>query len=386
MFKRTTAVNKILKLKKRIKIIQGGTSAGKTFAIIPILINKAINNANLEISVVSESIPHLKRGALKDFLKIMKATGRFIQEHYHITDRKYTFSNGSYIEFFSPESILGARRNILFINECNHISFNDYYQLSIRTDQEIYLDYNPANEFWVHKEVKGDQDADFIILTYKDNEALNESIVTELEKAKEKAKTDSYWRNWWNVYGLGLVGTLEGVIMGKFKAIETMPELNNFKWIGYGLDFGYSNDVTALTRVGLLGGEIYLEQLIYETGLTNNDISDKMDNLNIGRNIIIADSSEPKSIEELRRLGWNIKGARKGKDSIMNGIDLMKRYNYCITSDSLDLIKEWRGYSWKKEANNNNFTNTPIDNLNHAIDGIRYFMQYKIKHTFKKQF
>lgn len=376
MFKRTTAINKIKALKKRIKVIQGGTSAGKTFAILPILIDRATKKPNLEISVVSESIPHLKRGALKDFLKIMKLTNRYIDEHYNRTDRKYTFSNGSYIEFFSPESILGARRDILFINECNNISFNDYFQLAIRTSGEIFLDYNPANEFWCHTEIIPDADADFIILTYKDNEALGEVIVNELEKAKVKAETDSYWANWWKVYGLGQVGTLEGVIFGDFKSIDVFP--NDCEWVAYGLDFGYTNDPTALIKVGKKADTIYLQQLIYQTGLTNDDINQLMKGFNIGKAEIIADSSEPKSIEQLRRLGWNVKGAVKGADSILNGIHLMKQYSFAIVSDSLDLIKEWRGYSWKIDKSSDKALNVPIDFLNHAIDAVRYLISYKL--------
>lgn len=376
MFKRTTAINKIKALKKRIKVIQGGTSAGKTFAILPILIDRATKKPNLEISVVSESIPHLKRGALKDFLKIMKLTNRYIDEHYNRTDRKYTFSNGSYIEFFSPESILGARRDILFINECNNISFNDYFQLAIRTSGEIFLDYNPTNEFWCHTEIIPDADADFIILTYKDNEALGEVIVNELEKAKVKAETDSYWANWWKVYGLGQVGTLEGVIFGDFKSIDVFP--NDCEWVAYGLDFGYTNDPTALIKVGKKADTIYLQQLIYQTGLTNDDINQLMKGFNIGKAEIIADSSEPKSIEQLRRLGWNVKGAVKGADSILNGIHLMKQYSFAIVSDSLDLIKEWRGYSWKIDKSSDKALNVPIDFLNHAIDAVRYLISYKL--------
>lgn len=377
MFVRTKAINKIKALKKRIKVVQGGSSAGKTFAILPLLIDRAINKPNLEISVVSESIPHLKRGALKDFLKIMKATGRYIDSHYNRTDRKYTFFNGSYIEFFSPESILGARRHILFINECNHVTFDDYFQLAIRTSDDIYLDYNPANEFWCHTEVIPDIDSDFIILTYKDNNALSETIIRELEKAREKGKTDSYWSNWWKVYGLGQVGVLDGVIFGGFKSIDSFP--GDCEWICYGLDFGYSNDPTAVTKIGKKGSMIYLEQLIYQTGLTNNDIHDLLKTFDIGKSEIIADSSEPKSIEQLRRLGWNIRGAVKGKDSIISGISLMKDYSYAIVSSSLELIKEWRGYSWKSDKATGKALNTPIDYLNHAIDGIRYGISYKVK-------
>jgi len=373
MFQTTTATRKIFSLKKRVKVIQGGTSASKTFSIIAILIDKAARIKGLEISVVSESIPHLKRGALKDFLKIMQMTGRFVQDRYNISDRRYQFANGSYMEFFSPEAILGARRTHLFINECNNTSFPDYHQLAIRTSDEIYLDFNPSNEFWVHTEILPDPDTDFLKLTYKDNEALDPAIIREIEKARDKAATDSYWSNWWKVYGLGELGTIEGVIFGKFHSLQEFP--NDCKQVFMGCDFGYSNDPTTLIKIGVKGEDIYLHQLIYQTGLTNQDISSKMKELGVGRESITADSAEPKSIEEIRRLGWNIKGAMKGKDSILNGIDLMKRYNYHITAESLDLIREWRGYSWKKDMVTNKFFNEPIDNLNHCIDAIRYAIQ-----------
>lgn len=376
----TTALRKIRALKKRIKAIRGGTSSSKTISILAILIDAAIKNEALEISVVSESIPHLKKGAMKDFLKIMKWTNRFIPENWNISDRKYTFTNGSYIEFFSADqetSVRGPRRHILYLNECNNITFDTYHQLAIRTSREIYLDWNPSHEFWVDTEVIADLDCDFITLTYKDNEALEGSIIKEIEKAKAKGDAgDSYWANWWKVYGLGQIGSLEGVIFGTFKQVHEFPK--DCKWVVYGLDFGYSNDVTALTKIGLSQGEIYLEQMIYQTGLTNIEISNLMKQMGIGRNEIVADSAEQKSIEDLRRMGWNIRGAVKGADSIKNGIDLMKKYNYNIMATSLDLIKEWRGYSWKKDTATNKFLNVPIDTLNHAIDGIRYAMKYKL--------
>ena len=368
MFKRTTSINKILALKKRIKIIQGGTSAGKTFGILPILIDKAIRNSGLEVSIVAESIPHLRRGALKDFLKIMKWTNRYIDSQFNKSLLRYEFRNGSVIEFFSADDaskLRGARRDVLYINECNNVTFESYNELAIRTKKEVFLDFNPANEFWVHKELKDEPDSDFIILTYKDNEALDESIVSQIEKNREKAATSSYWANWWRVYGLGEVGSLEGVIFDNWKTIDTIPA--EAKLLGIGLDFGFTNDPTSAIEVYNWNGQRIVNELCYRTGMVNSDIAKVLPN----HVTIYADSSEPKSIEEIRRFGKVIKGVTKGTDSIRFGIDIMQRQEYLVTNSSQNLIKELRAYCWDSDKHGVRL-NKPIDNFNHAIDALRY--------------
>ena len=197
MFIRTTAINKLLKLKKFVKGVQGGSSAGKTYGIIPIEINYSIRNPNTETSIVAESIPHLKRGAIRDFKKIMKETNRWNESNWNASDFKYTFGNESFIEFFSADNsakLRGARRDRLYINECNNIDFNSYTELAMRTKQSIFLDWNPTTEFWFHNEVIHDDDVDFIILTYKDNEAAPQKSVEFILKAEQKGKTSEYWR------------------------------------------------------------------------------------------------------------------------------------------------------------------------------------------------
>ena len=368
MFKYTTAIKKIRSLTKRKKVIQGGTSAGKTFGILPILIDKAARTPMLEISVVSESIPHLRRGAMKDFLKIMKLTHRYVDAHWNRSLLTYTFANGSYIEFFSADmddKLRGARRNILYVNEANNVTFEAYLQLSIRTNKEIYIDFNPTQEFWAHTEVVPQEDADFIILNYQDNEALDENIVKEIESAKEKAKTSSYWENWWKVYGLGEIGSLQGAVFNNWKQIDKIPE--EAKLIGIGLDFGYTNDPTAIVEVYNWNGQRIINELCYRSGMLNTDIA-KILPSNVP---IYADSSEPKSIEEIRRFGKTIRGVTKGKDSINYGIQVMQSQEYLVTSNSTNLIKELRGYIWDTDKSGTKL-NKPIDYNNHGLDALRY--------------
>ena len=378
-FKYTTALDKIRKMKKRIKVIPGGTSAGKTFSILPILIDMAIKKQLLEISVVSESLPHLKRGAMKDFLKIMKVTNRYVDNNWNRSNYKYTFGNGSYIEFFSADNgdkLRGARRNVLYINECNNIVQDAYTQLAMRTSEDIFLDYNPTNKFWI-EDVKNEADSEILILTYKDNEALPKTIITFLESKRKLAETSEYWSNWCRVYLEGLDGRLEGVVFDNWNVIDKVPD--SAKLLGYGLDFGYTNDPTALTAVYQYDGELILDEIIYKTGLLNSDIAKIMKQEGI-RSEIIADSAEPKSIKEITRYGFRVTPAKKGKDSILYGINILQEYRIRITKRSTNIINEFDRYEWKKDKEGN-ATNTPIDNHNHAIDGIRYLAMSKLGHN-----
>jgi len=368
MLQKTTAQNKIAQLKKRVRIVRGGTSSSKTFSIIPMLITYAVQKDNTEISIVSESIPHLRRGAIRDFLKIMQMVGMYDPNKWNKSSLTYTFSNNSFIEFFSadqPDKLRGARRDVLFINECNNVDWESYYQLAIRTRKFIYLDYNPVTEFWVDTELVHDADSEMIVLTYKDNEALDLSIVTEIEKAREKAETSEYWRNWWAVYGLGQIGNLEGVIFSNYQLIDTIP--SDARLLGCGVDFGYSVDPTAIVEVYQYNDQRIIKEICYRTGMLNSDIAKVLP-----KGVpVYADSAEPKSIEEIRRFGISIKGVTKGKDSINYGIQVMQGQNYMITKDSTNLIKELRGYCWDKGKDGKTLP-IPVGD-SHLMDAWRYF-------------
>jgi phage terminase large subunit len=381
MFVRTTAINKILQLKKFVKGVQGGTSAGKTFAILPILIDKCAKNPLLEVSVVAESIPHLKRGAMKDFKKIMVSTGRWFDTRWNASDFKYTFANGSQIEFFSADNdakLRGARRDVLYMNECNNMTFHAYTELASRTKQNVYLDWNPTNEFWFHNELKGDSDVNFIIVNYLDNEACPESALNFILKAKEKSNTSQFWANWYKVYGLGEIGSLQGVVFDNWQIVDAIP--NEAKLEGYGCDFGYTNDPTTITAIYKYNNQYYFDEVIYQTGLTNNEIA-KLFKAKGGNTYeyIYADSAEPKSIQELNNAGLNVVKAEKGRDSIMYGIQKMQVDRFYVTSQSTNIIKELRSYIWDTDREGNKL-NKPIDAFNHSIDGIRYFFTTKDKH------
>lgn len=365
-YQETSALKKILALRKRLKIIQGGSSAGKTIAILLILIDIAQSTKGRLISVVSETVPHLKRGAIRDFLNIMEAHNYYKENLWNKTDFIYTFESGSRIEFFSadsPDRVRGPRRDDLFINECNNISYETYTQLAIRTNGDIYLDYNPVSEFWVHQEILPKGDYDFLIITYKDNEGLPEAIVKEIESRQSN-------KYFWQVYGLGELGEIEGKIYKDWEIIDVVPHQARLE--RYGLDFGYTNDPTAIVAIYRYNGGYILDEIAYQTGLVNAQIADILKNQFTA--LVIADSAEPKSIDELRNCGLTVLPAAKGLGSINQGIQFVQNQRISITKRSVNLIKEYRNYLWQIDKDGK-ILNIPIDLWNHCMDALRYGLQ-----------
>lgn len=367
-FIRTTAINKIAAMSKRFKIIQGGTSSSKTFSIIALLINKAIKNDNLIIDIVSCTYNHLEKGTIQDFKFIMKDTNRWNTTCWHDTRHIYTFDNGTQIRFMALDGegkARGPRRNILFVNEANLIDFETFQQLAIRTSGDIYLDFNPTNKFYAHTEILPKKEAELIILTYKDNEALEQTIIDDLESYRVKALTSEYWKNYCNVYLDGQIGSLEGVIYNNWTTIDTIP--TEARLIGYGMDFGY-NDPTTLIGVYKYNNKLILDEVIYQKGLLNSQLAALVKQNNAHKSIIYADSADPKSIKDLQSYGIGIQGAIKGPDSIKNGIHICLEYEFLVTKHSTHLIEELEKYEWMKKGD----TNQPIDAYNHCCDSFRY--------------
>jgi len=369
MFKRTTAINKMLKMTARKKVIQGGTSAGKTYGIIPILIDKAIKNQRIKISVVAETLPAVKEGALDIFKQVMYDTNRWIEDNWNASSLTYTFGSGSRIQFKSYDSVGKAKssgkRDILFLNEANHIAFDIADALMIRS-KETWIDFNPDNEFWVHTEVLTEPNSEFLLLTYYDNEACPKETIEDLELKKQKALTSDYWANWCRVYIDGEIGNLEGVIFNNWKTINEIPK--EARLLGYGLDFGYTNDPTSIIEVYLYNGQRILNEICYQKGLSNSQIAKYITT----KLPCYCDSAEPKSIDELKSYGVRAYAVTKGSDSINFGIQVMQEQDYLVTSKSVNLTKELRKYAWDKDKKTNEKLNKPIDNYNHAIDATRY--------------
>jgi phage terminase large subunit len=363
MFVQTTATHKLLALKKRIRGIAGGTSASKTISILILLIGEAQTYPGKIISVVSESMPHLRKGAMRDFINIMQTQGYFKDDLWNRTDSFYKFETGSIIEFFGVESwekVKGARRDILFINEANHIDLNSYNQMEVRTKEVIWLDWNPENEFWWYTDILGKLDVDFITLTYKDNEALDERIVASIESRRLNV-------NWWKVYGLGQLGEVESRIYRDWTTYDEIPHEASLK--RYGLDFGYTNDPTAIVAIYYYNGGYILDEIVYKSGMTNMDIGDLM--INLPGALIVADSAEPKSIDEIKHKGLNIIGASKGHDSVLHGIQNVQQQRIAVTTRSTNLLKEYRNYLWMTDKEGK-IINEPQEFMNHCMDAIRY--------------
>ena len=347
--------------------MQGGTAASKTISIILWLINLAQSDEHSTLtSIVSESFPHLKRGAIRDFLSIMEEHRYFVPDRWNKTDYVYEFETGSKIEFFSadqPAKVRGPRRDRLFINEVNNVPFETFEQLEVRTNDFIYLDWNPTSEFWFYTDVLNKRsDVDHIVLTYKDNEALNQAIIDSIETRKER-------KGWWKVYGEGLLGEVEGKI---YRDWEIVDELHHHaKLERYCLDFGYSNDPSVVVAIYYFNGGYVLDEICYQKGLSNKQIADVILNQPEPQILTIADSAEPKSIDDIKGYGVNIVAAEKGKDSVNNGIQIVQDQRISMTKRSVNLIREYRNYLWETDKNGK-VLNVPEHQFSHSMDAVRY--------------
>lgn len=323
-------------------------------------------------SIVSESYPHLRRGCIHDFLMIMKEHNYFKDSLWNKSESTYTFETGSKIEFFSvdqPDKLRGARRDRLFINECNNVPFDAFEQLEVRTKDFIFLDYNPTNEFWGITDLVSRNDVEKIILTYKDNEALSEEIIKSIEQRKDR-------KGWWQVYGLGQLGEVEGKIYRDWQIIDDIPHEARLE--RYGLDFGYTNDPTAIVAIYYYNGGYILDEITFQKGLSNKQISDILKNHDTA--LVVADSAEPKSIDEIASYGVSIVGAEKGKDSINHGISLVQAQRISVTKRSVNLIKEYRNYLWQTDKQGR-VINEPDVVFNHCMDALRYGLVSLVKNS-----
>ena len=374
MFQRTTAVNKLRELTKRVKVIEGGTSAGKTHGIIPILINKCLRRSNLKVTVVAETIPALREGAVDIFQDVMQSTGRWIQDHWRGQPMEYKFSNGSRIQFYSFENVgrakAAGKRDILFLNEANHIAWPIADALMIRSKQ-TWIDYNPDRRFWVHNEVLTQDDAEFLRLTYKDNEACPPEIIQMLQQRIKKAETSEYWRNWCEVYVHGRPGRVQGLIFDSWQSVDRI-NWEDMQRIQYGVDFGFSSDPTAVIKMGVKGDERYISQLVYQKGLTTSELAKLLKQHEIGAgDTLVCDSADPRSIKDLRTYGFKTVGVKKGKDSIRHGINALHECSIFVEAKAKDIWHEYNNYKWKTDKDENELP-VPEDVFNHAIDAIRY--------------
>lgn len=365
-FQITTATRKLSCLTKRIRAVPGGTSAGKTIGIEQILIDLAQRDKYPTLtSIVSESIPHLKRGAIRDFKNILQSHHYWNDSRWNATDFIYTFETGSQLEFFSTDNadkLRGARRDRLFINEANNTSFEAFEQLEVRTKEVIFLDWNPTNEFYYYTDIKGQRtDVEELTLTYIDNEGLSPEIIASIEQRRNRA-------GWWKVYGLGQLGEVEGKIYKDWQIIKEIPP--EAKLERAGLDFGYSNDPTAIVAIYKWNGAYILDEICHKKGLLNKQIADIILSKLEGT-LVVADSAEPKSIDEIRGYGVNIIGAEKGKDSVRNGIAVVQDQRIFMTERSLNLIRCYRNYLWTVDKDGK-VINEPEHEFSDIMDASRY--------------
>ena len=366
--KGTIVLQKNLNANTRIVVNQGGTRSSKTYSLAQLIILKALQEQGKVYTICRKTLPALKGTAYKDFFNILEEHNLYNPNKHNKSELTYKLNNNE-IEFISvdmPQKIRGRKRNILWLNEANEFSFEDWIQLSLRTTENIYLDFNPSDPYsWIYDNVMNREDCTFIKSTYLDNPFLPDETIKEIERLRD---LDS---NYWKIYGLGNMAQPTETIFRQFEVCNNIP--TEAELVAIGMDFGYSNDPTAIAEVFKLNDDLYINELVYSKGLTNQDIAQRLKELNITRQTeIIADSAEPKSIEELYRQGFNVKGAKKGADSINMGIDILRRFKLHITKSSTNALNEFKYYKWLTDKNGHIVNKPATNQQDHLIDAVRY--------------
>ena len=368
--KTTNVFHKAYNSETRITCLQGGTRSSKSYSLAQLFIVKCLEDTGKTYTICRKTLPALKATAYRDMLQIIKELDLYTEEKHNKSELSYQL-NGNLLEFISvdqPQKIRGRKRNCLWLNEANEFTYEDWQLLILRTTEKIYLDYNPSDPYsWIYDKVLVRDDCTFIKSTYKANPFLDKDTVAEIERLKDLDP------DYWQVYGLGEIGSVQTMIFRKFDLVDEVQG----NLVGYGLDFGFTNSPSALVAVYQADDNLYIKEMLYEKRLTNTDLANKLREFRIDRQSeIVGDSAEPKTIEEIYRQGFNIKPAKKGA-GIQLGIDIMRRYKLHITKDSLNAIKEFRGYKWATDKNGD-VLNTPVKVNDHLIDATRYLCLNKL--------
>ena len=346
----------------RYIIHEGGTRSGKTHSVLSTLYH-ITNSRPCLSSVVSETFPHLRKGAIRDYKRILQTNKAWNDKLWNKTDSVHSISDDRLLEFFSADNsdkVHGPERDYLFINEAQNITYEVARQLFVRTRKTIFIDFNPTREFWAHTELKDDEKTLWLHSTYKDNSFLTDEQVAEIERNKNN-------KTWWTIYGEGKVAESEGAVFSNWQIIDSIPHEARLE--RYGLDFGYTNDPTAIVAIYYYNGGYILDEVTYQKGLTNKQISDIL--VNQPRSLVMADSAEPKSIDEIKMYGVNILPVLKGRDSVNQGIQYVQNQKISVTKRSLNIIKEYRNYLWETDKDGV-IINVPSPTFNHSMDAIRY--------------
>lgn len=373
----TTGLERIQSLEKRISVVQGGTSAGKTIAILLDVLDWNLTNSGKISTVVTDSFPNLRTGAMRDFLDICRETNVLEMANWNKTNSTLYLPNQSMIEFYSVDTMgaHGARRDLLYVNEANRITWDTFSQLEVRTRERILLDFNPVNEFWAHRELVNNPartDVDFLKLTYKDNEALDDATVKAIEMRRGDGTS-----NWWRVYGLGEIGSLEGNVYEGWTTVDDIPA--GAKLLRYGVDFGFSNDPTAVVAVFEgENGDIYLKQELCQTKLLTPELIVKLKEIieRDGDALFVCDNARPEIIAEVRANGIRAIACDKTAGEKMNGkrynIELVMRRKIHYRSCDKELEREYLTYRWRTKKSTGEILDEPEDGNDHCMDAIAY--------------